>query len=481
MKSVLVSVMWPAWVWTWNPEHQWLCGSYASKLASRDNRYMRRLVDSKWYRDRWGAQFTLTKDQNEKIRFENDRGGYRIAFGMAGGVMGDGGDTVLIDDPHDRQSAHSDTEREREITTFDEGVSTRLNDPDTSAIVVIMQRLHALDLSGHLLKQGGWDLLCIPMRHEPAHPTPSKTALGWKDPRKFAGELMWPARFPESALAKAENTLGPYGVAGQLQQRPSQQGGAILVRDWWKVWDKWELDDAGKPQRKLPRFHKLILSFDTAFKEGRENDYTAMTAWGMFALSPKKRSQSDSRDDYDIEVDEEYGLLLLHAWRDRIKFPELRKTALDWYRNPKWKRLPDYVIIEDKGSGQSLIQELHVAGVPVRPFNPGRESKVMRAHTASTVLKAGVVYALGAKETDPELRAQGVRYSNKNVLAWAEEVLSECEKFPNGEHDDYVDTCVQAWSMFRAMGDVKTEHDDDGSFDEEREPEREVRRGPMYA
>ena len=152
MKSTLVSVMWPAWVWIRQPSHQWLCGSYAAKLAIRDNLRMRRLIESPWYRARWGERFELTSDQNQKVRFENNRNGYRIAFGMDGGVMGDGGDVVVIDDPHDRNQAHSDAERKTALTTFDEAVVTRLNRPADSAIVIIMQRLHEEDLSGHVLE-----------------------------------------------------------------------------------------------------------------------------------------------------------------------------------------------------------------------------------------------------------------------------------------------------------------------------------------
>ena len=191
-KSSVVSVLWPAWVWIQDqtkmqfagPTHQWLCGSYAAKLATRDNLKMRRLITSDWYRSYWGDKFKLTGDQNEKIRFQNDKLGYRIAFGMTGGVMGDGGDTLLIDDPHDRQGAHSEAERETALTNFDEGIITRLNDPATGAIVIIMQRLHQNDLSGHVLKQPGWDHLMLPMEYEPSRA--KTTSLGFKDPRKAA-------------------------------------------------------------------------------------------------------------------------------------------------------------------------------------------------------------------------------------------------------------------------------------------------------
>jgi hypothetical protein len=193
---------------------------------------MRRLIQSPWYQERWGRGFNLvdnsdwgdpegfelTNDQNQKIRFENDRTGYRIAFGFDGGVMGDGGNTVLIDDPHDRNQAHSEKELEhtsRRSTKRSRRASTIRRD----AIVIIMQRLNEKDLSGHVLAKGGYEHLLIPMHFDPAR---SKvTVLGWKDPRTTEGELMFPARFPADVVEQIEKDIGPYAAAGQLEQRPA--------------------------------------------------------------------------------------------------------------------------------------------------------------------------------------------------------------------------------------------------------------------
>lgn len=150
-KSSVVSVLYPLWVWTKNPSCQFMCGSYAEKLAVRDNLKHRRVGESQWYRDRWGDVWDFSGDQNQKTRFENNKSGYRICFGMTGGAMGDGADRLLLDDPLDRQGANSETERTKCNETYDEALSTRLNDPANSAIILIMQRLHQADLTGHLL------------------------------------------------------------------------------------------------------------------------------------------------------------------------------------------------------------------------------------------------------------------------------------------------------------------------------------------
>lgn len=427
-KSSLVSVAWPAWVWLQDPDrlpgagpgHQWLCGSYAEKLAIRDSLKMRRLVTAPVYQAAWGSRFRLTGDQNQKVRFQNDKNGYRIAFGMTGGVMGDGGDTIIIDDPHDRQGAHSDAERENALTTYDEALVTRLNDPESSAIVMIMQRLHKDDLSGHVLKEGGWTHLMLPMRYERSRAC--STVLGFKDPRTAEGELMWPARFPEKTVANLEHVLGDYGAAGQLQQRPSPAGGGILRSEKFQLWP------AHKP---LPDLHFIIQSYDTAFTDQTQNDPTACTVWGLFYLGVKQ---------HEDDPDPKRCLLLLDAWSAFMKYPELRKKLMD-----DWKaeyggikddvlhpaRRADVVIIEEKGSGISVIQELQRANVPVHAYNPGRASKVARAQVASAVVDAEVLYVIESKR-DPG-----------KPVTWARELLSQCEDFPNGEHDDLVDTLTQ--------------------------------------
>src|SRR5947207_1048822 len=142
MKSLAVCVFWPAWEWINFPHRRWLFASYAQSLATRDSLRCRRLIESPWYQKNFGSRFVLCGDQNTKERFENDKGGHRIATSSGGSATGEGGDRVVIDDPHNVIDRESDVERRRTLTWWDETMSTRLNDPKTGAKVIVMQRIH---------------------------------------------------------------------------------------------------------------------------------------------------------------------------------------------------------------------------------------------------------------------------------------------------------------------------------------------------
>src|SRR5580704_7778756 len=165
MKSLLVSVFWPAWEWILLPERRFLYSSYAATLSIRDSVKCRTLIGSPWYQRFWGDRFALSSDQNTKTRFNNDRSGYRIATSVGGAATGEGGDRIVCDDPHNVQEAESDSIRKTTTDWYDVVMSTRVNDPRTAAKVVVMQRCHQRDLSGHLLAQGGWELLCLPAEY----------------------------------------------------------------------------------------------------------------------------------------------------------------------------------------------------------------------------------------------------------------------------------------------------------------------------
>ena len=195
MKSISVAVALPAWTWTIQPDKRFLFASYAGSLSIRDSVKCRRLIDSQWYKNHFGGGFSLTSDQNQKQRFENDKTGYRIATSVDGALTGEGGDIIVIDDPHNVREAESSVVREGVLEWWDQAMQTRLNDPKTGAFIIIMQRVHEKDLTGHILANDmGWDHLCLPARYEPNHPTPSQSSLGFVDPRTTEGELLWPNR-----------------------------------------------------------------------------------------------------------------------------------------------------------------------------------------------------------------------------------------------------------------------------------------------
>ena len=189
MKSISVSVALPAWTWTIDPTKKFLFASYALSLSIRDSVKCRRLIESDWYKEYFGGTFSLTTDQNQKQRFENDQTGQRIATSVDGALTGEGGDIILIDDPHNVREAESGIVRQGVLDWWDQAMQTRLNDPKNGAFIIIMQRVHENDLTGHILanEYKDWDHLCLPARYEQNHPTPVKSTLGFIDPRKKEG------------------------------------------------------------------------------------------------------------------------------------------------------------------------------------------------------------------------------------------------------------------------------------------------------
>jgi len=399
MKSISVAVALPAWTWTVFPQKRFLFASYAASLSVRDSVKCRRLIDSPWYKQYFGESFKLTGDQNQKQRFENDKTGHRIATSVDGALTGEGGDIIVIDDPHNVREAESSTVREGVLEWWDQAMQTRLNDPKTGAFVIIMQRVHENDLTGHIIanEMENWDHLCLPARYEIGHPSLTTSSLNFTDPRTKEGELLWPERIDEKTLDNLEKSLGSYAAAGQLQQRPMPKGGGILKSEWWVPWEKTD----------LPEIEYVLQSWDTAFSTKEKSSYSARTTWGVF----RKNGQINA--------------IVLDMWYDRVTYPELRKIAQESYEEYE----PDAVLIEKKASGQSLLQDLRMAGIPVIPYSPDRD-KEARAHASSALLEDGRIYFPFDKK-------------------WAKNLIDICAAFPAGDNDDIVDTCTQAWLRLR--------------------------------
>ena len=369
MKSLLVSVFWPTWSWIALPQLRWLTGSYATPLAVRDALKSRRIIQSRWYRQRFGHIFHLTGDQNLKSRYENDRTGTRLAFGFNSAVTGEGADVLVVDDPLKAQDADSDLLRERVNEIYDNTLSTRANDPRSARRVIIMQRLHERDLTGHLLAKTGqaaYAHLCLPTEYAPRLFVP---VLGKGDQRTRPGELLWPARFGEQENLAARLDLGERGYAGQHDQRPAPLGGVIYRAEWWCGRNRWH------PRADQPAVVGRWISWDTAFKDREQNDSSAVTVW---------------------ELQADYRLRLRHAGWYKLQFPQLAAAIQDEAR--RW--LPDGklrgILIEDKASGISLLQTLRQGAPPeiaclLIPFAPGPLSKDMRARQASLWCERGCV------------------------------------------------------------------------------------------
>lgn len=392
MKSLSVCVFWPCYEWTKRPALRWLFSSYSDRLATRDSLKCRRLIGSLWYQERYGKVFHLAGDQNEKMRFENDKTGYRLATGVGGAATGEGGDRLIVDDPIKAKDADSEAIRDAANTWWDETMSTRGNDPKTVAKVIIMQRLHEDDLTGHVLakmRDGGehYEHLCLPAEYEPRVYV---SGIGWSDPRTQGGELLWPERFGQTEVDGLKKSLGSYGASGQLQQRPTPRGGGMIKRAWWKFY------------KVAPsQFDRVVDSWDMTFKDSKSSDFVAGHKWGKFGA--------------DV-----YLLARIH---DRMDFP----TAQQAVKNLAAIRPQSPTkLIEDKANGTAIIASLQriIPGlIPVEPEG----SKQARAAAVSPFIEAGNVFL-----PDP------------SIAPWIEEVIAECAAFPLGAHDDDVDAMSQA-------------------------------------
>lgn len=421
-KSTIVSVMWQCWEWIEHPREKYLCASYSGILSTRDNLKARRLVTSPWYRERWAQSFGMTSDQNQKTRFENDQTGYRIASSVGGTATGEGGTRLILDDPHGAQDAQSDALRETAIEWFDQVWSTRLNDPKRDAMVTIMQRLHEGDVSGRIMSLGGWEHLCLPAEFDGKRR--STVVEKDYDPRKKIGDLLWPTRFGGTELAALKLQLGEYGTAGQLQQIPAPPGGGILKTDHFQLWPTaWE----------LPRFEYIVQSYDGAYDDDAtsSNDPCACTVWGIFNERGKR------------------GAMLLDAWDEHLGYPKFRAKVVDEWHSVYGKvkdnahkkgRKADVVLVEKKSSGISILQDLRASNIPALPYDPGKASKKMRAHNVAPVLELNCLYI-------PESAKEPGKF-----VTWARSFVDQVSKFPNAEHDDYVDTFTQCMILLRDQG-----------------------------
>lgn len=237
-KSVLVNVLWTAWEWgpRGTPSLRYISASYNKDLATRDMVRCRTLMLDPWFQARWPIE--LKADENNKTKYDNTKTGWRMSASVGSALTGFRGDRIIIDDPHSALGAESAAERAEAILWWRETLPTRLNDADLSAIVVIMQRLHVGDISGHILanQMKEYRHLCLPMRYEPERHS-SIPEIGFTDWRTMPGELLWAERFSEKAVDEQETVLGPYAFAGQMQQRPVPRDGGMFPRKFARVWE----------------------------------------------------------------------------------------------------------------------------------------------------------------------------------------------------------------------------------------------------
>jgi predicted phage terminase large subunit-like protein len=390
-KSKLASVIFPAWCWAKNPALSFIATSYSDQLSVEFSVARRNLLSSNWFRSAFPGRVEFAPDQNQKSVFQNTAFGVMRATSMTGAAAGVGADILIVDDPLALQSAYSDADRLAVNRDFDGAFRSRLNSPNEGCIVIICQRLHQMDLVGHLLENepDTWKVCSLPMvaerDEEIVFPVSGRRML------RKEGDLLQPSRFSAKTVAE-EKRVNTFRWASQYQQRPSPQGGAIFKTEWLQRYDT------------PPTSGTRILALDTAFSVKKTADFSAASVWTA----------------------NEDGFFLRHVWRGKVEYPALKMAAENLAAF--WK--VEAVVIEEKGSGQSLVQSLRQeTRLPVVGWKVEND-KVSRAYGVQALFASGKVFV-------------------PRNAPWLPDFLNELELFPFAAHDDQVDTVTMALGYLR--------------------------------
>lgn len=433
MKSLLVSVLWQSWVWTWLPASRWMFQSYSAPLALRDAVKSRSVMRSAWYQDRWSDVWKFSGDQNVKSRYENDKHGFRVSSGIGGLATGEGGDFIVWDDPHKVQEAESEKTVRSTAETWTTTMSTRENTIGEAVRAIIMQRVHQKDTVGHILERmasGGrqYEILCLPAEYEDVTKyfdtfgIDTTSSIGFKDPRSDHGDLLWSTRFNREAINELKIELGPYAAAGQLQQRPSPSTGGIFKRSWWKFWQYPNdnlppvqfLDEDGEVVNceiiTLPyRFSQQAQSWDMTFKNTTAGSFVVGQVWGKLQADKFLLDQVRGRWSF---VDTCSELVQLS-----IRFPD---TSAKY--------------VEDKANGPAVMSALKQKVSGLIPYSPHGD-KEARASAASPQCASGNVYL-----------------PHPRIAPWIWSFIERFANFPNGDKDeiDCLSQILDIWKPGRS-------------------------------
>ncbi len=383
LKSLTVSVAWPAWLLGQQPHRRIIAASYAEKLSIKHSLDCRLLLDQPWYKRSFESMQVLS-GQNEKHKFVSSQQGFRLATSVGGTLTGEGGDYLIIDDPINPLNAESQAVRNKANRWFEHTFSSRLNDKKNGAMVVVMQRLHEDDLSGHLLKKSGWELLSLPA-------IAPRTIWCNHQPR-YEGEALHPEREDIHQLNRLTMEMGSHVFSAQYQQQPRPKQGA-MVRQSWLVY-------SDKP----PTQGQIVQSWDTAIKAGAANDPSVcITA-----------------------IIHDNQITLLEVLRERLEYHQLRAAMLA--RAEKWQ--PSAILVEDKASGQSLLQDLRAdSNLPLIPIMP-KLDKLTRFAAITPMIEAG-------------------RMILPRTALWLDVFEAELMAFPASTHDDQIDALSQLLSWWK--------------------------------
>lgn len=403
MKTLLISVFFPCWIWTCNPAWRGMFASYSDDLSTDHSVFRRTVIDSPWYQERWGHKFTFSKDQNLKTHYRNSSQGAMFATSMGSTATGKGGDDLIFDDPLNPKQAVSDIERPGVNTAFDTTFRSRRNDLKKGVIILVMQRLHENDLTGHILSKeaSGWLHLKLPavaeVKERWVFPISGRVV------ERQPGELLWPERLPEQQIENLKIGLGSWAFAGQYQQNPAPLEGGIVKRNWIRYY------------RELPeKFDLMVQSWDCTFKgqkaaKSQDIDFVAGQVWGKL---PGRL------------------LMLPYMFNERVDFGPTKAAIKSCHA-----KFPQAhaILIEDKANGPAIISELRqeISGiVAVEPEG----DKISRFQAQAPLWEAGSV-----ELPDPQVFD----------VPWLEDYIHDICTFPKAAHDDKADSTSQALIYIR--------------------------------
>lgn len=390
LKSICVSVAWPAWILAQNPAERIMAASYAMSLSLKHSLDTRNIMQADWYRELF-PDTQISRYQNEKYKFQTTEHGFRMATSIGGVATGEGGNFLIVDDPLNPNQAMQKLYRDYVNKWFDHTFATRLDDKHKGVMVLVMQRLHQHDLSGHLLEKGGWEHISLPAL------APEMRTFSFADIQHTvqAGEPLHSERDDANMMQQLKKDIGSYAFEAQYQQNPVPEDGGIIKSEWLKRYHA------------LPKKARIIQSWDTAIKAHANNDASVcMTIFEADNVS-----------------------YVAHILKVRAEYPDLRKYMLAMAAEYK----PDAILVEDKASGQQLLQDLkRETNLPLIATQ-AKGDKMSRISAASGAIEAGKI--LFPKEA-----------------SWLADFEAELLAFPNVKHDDQVDTLSQyvQWNRYFA-------------------------------
>ncbi len=437
LKSRIISVYAPSWMWLWWPKWSVLCLSANDDVAKRDASFMRDIVKSDWYRTSFRPPWELRGDIDAKGKFQNTAGGFRVSRKLVSKITGGRADAWIIDDPDDAYEVYSEASRRETQGKFDNAIYNRLNDPRISLRMLMQQHVHPDDLGFHWSRKGRQMVVSVPMSYDPKIDDKTPYTPDGYDPRTEKGQTLQPERFTDEYLAEEKDRLGSAGYALQYDQTGDLFKAGPIDRGWFRfcrlpgqpeqIWTRPAGTHRGpsvelKRKKETHRKHIsdleldwMLVSVDATF--GEVNDQASQV--GLLVIGGKGADR--------FVLDDRSKVMTFPQMLDAIvtfEDPEARKGKIvggivhDW---PQAKR----VLIEKKANGAAIIQTLHSKIAGLIPYTLPGGGKVARARAMAPAIESGNVYVLEG-------------------MPWVKDFLDEQGMFPNARYDDRVDALSQA-------------------------------------